>query len=126
MSAISAYAQNAGRLRYGIDGTPTATVSPLASPSNFALENDLEIDFIARDYRGNGMVLAMLLKDNAGNGVVISGVVNSTRDDHAATTIDELDFIPMDGAREELSIALDELFGDRAPEYRRQLIHIVR
>lgn len=121
-SRISAYASTAGRLHVA-DGQPVeATVSPLAAPGVFALENDLRIDFIARDYTDDGMVLALLLTNQDGNSAALAGAINGNSDEQGATTVDDLDFVDREEAAMEVHIALDEYFGDRAPQYRRELV----
>lgn len=122
---ISAYAQRAGRLHVNGGTTPTASISPLAAPSTFALRHGLQIDFIAREEYSDGFVVALLLKNADGLGVVVAGTITSNYDDHGSTIADDLDFLPMDEAQAELHIALDELFGDRAPKHRQQLLRMV-
>ena len=124
MSRISAFAETAGRLHVNTPA-PYATVSPLAAPGAFASKHRLRINFIAREEIPGGLAVVVLFTNRRNQGVVVSGMITSTHDDHQATIIDDLDFLPLEEAYEELRIALDVVLGDRAPSYRRHLLHPV-
>ena len=124
-SRFSAFAATAGRLHTNTP-TPYATISPLAAPGAFASKHRLHIKYIARWADHGGDIAVVVLFTNRRNqGVVVSGTVSDEHDDHGATIIDDLDFLPLEEAYEELHIALDVVLGERAPHYRRQLLRAV-
>lgn len=122
---ITKYAQTAGRVNT-VNGFPQeATVSPIAAPSTFALRNGLRIEHIVREETGDGLAVALMLKNQDGNATVVSGKISANYDDHAITRFEDLDFVAEADATEELHIALEELFGYHAPAQRRKLLRTV-
>lgn len=112
---MTAIERHAGRLKVTPAGVQTAHISPLANPEAFADAHDLEIEaqLEARvDGHPSGpiFVRTIMLVNDQDRYSTVSGLVSHERDDHAATTVDMLDFTDLDSAQVDWDIACDEIF----------------
>lgn len=116
---IAKHMKTAGRLTV-INGTQRATISPIAHPEQFALRHGLTITAIHRDTDPNDALnVAVMFRTRSNTYGVVAGTVTSTRDDHEATTLDDIDFTDLATAQEQLHLAAEILFSANAPAIRR-------
>lgn len=112
---MSTIEKHAGRLTVSPEGVQTAYVSPLANPEAFADAHGLEVEAqlearVDGHPAGPTFVRAIMLVNDQDRYTTVAGLVSHDRDDHAATTVDMLDFTDLDHARADWDIACDEVF----------------
>lgn len=107
--------ETAGRLQITPGGIPTAHISPLANPLAFAKAHGLQVEayrtaWVDDDPSNPTIARVVMLSERHERFASYSGFVSLTHDDHAATTVDMLDFTDRATAQVDWNIACDVVF----------------